>query len=62
MSKPETTVPDGWKLVPFTPTEAMLSAAGYDNPFWDYKDTYRGRDEVAEVWERMIAATPEPPA
>lgn len=38
------------------PTEEMLSGAGYDAPFWNFKDSYRGEEELIESWQAMIDA------
>jgi len=47
--------PEGWRLVPVEPTEAMHEAA---NREWDGRMSAR----AAGVWQAMLAAAPLPPA
>ena len=47
----EATVPDGWKLVPVEPTEAMLNDA----------DAYRAIT-LKDIWSALLAAAPAAPA
>ena len=50
---------EGWRLVPVTPTQAMLNAAGF---FDDDTINTRDGDEFArEVYRDMLAAAPTPP-
>lgn len=43
------------------PSDAMLEGL-YDDPIWDYKDSYIGKQQVIDMWEHMIdAALNEPP-
>lgn len=51
-------VPDGWILVPKEPTEEILAAMGYDDPFWDYKDSYVSKEDMASAYKKAIAALP----
>lgn len=52
-------VPDGWKLVPVEPTEAMV-LAGY-NALMEW-DARTGEDYgIGEVWRAMIDASPAAP-
>ena len=44
-------VPEGWKLVPIEPTNAMLEAL-YDGD---------ADKPVGEKWDAMLAAVPTPP-
>ena len=46
------TVPDGWKLVPFEPTEAMLDAA--------YSHPASTEDRMRKQYVSMLAAAPQP--
>jgi len=50
---PAVAVPEGWKLVPVEPTEAMLDRGGeaVENGYFGDR-----------VWSDMLAAAPEPPA
>jgi hypothetical protein len=53
-------VPEGWKLVPVEPTEAMVAEAG-----GPVVDLYRCDDQSyrpADVYADMLAAAPPPPA
>lgn len=49
----EPAVPEGWKLVPVEPTEAMHKAAERE---WDGRMSARSRG----VWQAMLAAAPSP--
>jgi hypothetical protein len=54
--------PAGWKLVPATPTEAMLAngkAGLHDASFSDFDAT---DEELFATWIAMLAASPPPPA
>lgn len=44
-------VPEGFRLVPVEPTEAMRAAGDYDK--WNY-------DDAADIYRAMLAAAPEP--
>ena len=49
-------VPDGWRLVPVEPTEAMLDAGtNLDPDQW-------GPGDLHYIWEVMLAASPVPQA
>lgn len=50
-----TNVPDGWKLVPVEPTEAMMDAGLYQS---SHDATWA---DVFSSWKDMLAAAPEPP-
>ena len=50
--KAEVTIPRGWKMVPFWPTDAMLEAACHDT-------TYTA---PRRAWAAMLAAAPTAPA
>lgn len=54
-------VPDGWKLVPVEPTEAMLEAAGNTEEIYNEwgEDLYVKNTE--EVYQAMLAAAPDAP-
>jgi len=48
-------VPEGWKLVPLTPTESMQQA-------WDLAPTYEcGDQEFISAYQAMLGAAPQPP-
>lgn len=54
--QPEPSVPEGWKLVPIEPTEAMLEVGFFaENDVFDSAKTKR-----IHVWKDMIAAAPQP--
>ena len=46
-------VPDGWKLVPVTPTAEMLDAAWHEGCLTEW--------QIREHWLRMLEAAPEAP-
>jgi len=55
-------VQQGWKLVPFEPTEEMLEAAMQredDEPLSDWGKIVRAPHK--DIYKAMIAALPEPP-
>lgn len=53
-------VPDGWKLVPIEPTDAML-VAGFG--YWlNVTGSPKQRDTAAAEWAGLLAAAPNPPA
>ncbi|MFE4125374.1 hypothetical protein ACFX4S_08950 [Kosakonia sp. YIM B13605] len=55
------TVPDGWKLVPVEPTEAMmLHKSGCQHHAWDDADCAM-RQTRRLVWAHMLAAVPAAP-
>ncbi|CCS30235.1 hypothetical protein [Salmonella enterica] len=55
------TVPDGWKLVPVEPTEAMmLHKSGCQHHAWDDADCAM-RQTRRLVWAHMLAASPAAP-
>lgn len=62
------TVPEGWRLVPVEPTEAMNRAAViYANGNAVYKNVAAEALKIeesiyGEVWSAMLAAAPQPPA
>lgn len=37
------------------PSEAMLTGL-YDDPIWEYKDSYLGKQQVIDMWKHMIDA------
>lgn len=37
------------------PNEAMLAGL-YDDPIWEYKDSYLGKQQVIDMWKHMIDA------
>mgnify|MGYP000892097587 CR=1 FL=1 len=45
------TVPDGWKLVPVEPTEAMLLLLGFTGSF----------EKMTQAYQKMLAAAPAAP-
>lgn len=49
-------LPDGWKPVPVEPTEAMVLAPGALHTSGRHARIHR------DVWSRMLAAAPAPPA
>ena len=57
--------PDGWRLVPAEPTEAMKSAGGHVNSEWlnDDAPLYESRYAMPMdgVWSAMLAAAPAAP-
>ncbi len=58
---PRYTLPDGWKLVPVEPTEAMmLHKSGCQHHAWDDADCAM-RQTRRLVWAHMLAAAPEAP-
>ena len=48
----------GYRVVPVEPTEAQSKGAGYDDPFWDYRDDFRGKGEVDGIYRAMLQAAP----
>ena len=54
--QPAPSVPEGWKLVPIEPTEAMLEVGFFaENDVFDSAKTKR-----IHVWKDMLAAAPQP--
>lgn len=51
-------VPDGWKLVPVEPDDAMIEA-GQDT--CEEKNCWGGRVYASDIWESMLAASPAAP-
>ena len=52
----EPSVPEGWKLVPIEPTEAMLEVGFFaENDVFDSAKTKR-----IHVWKDMLSAAPQP--
>lgn len=51
-------VPDGWKLVPVEPDDAMIEA-GQDT--CEEKNSWGGRVYASDIWESMLAASPAAP-
>lgn len=52
-------VPDGWKLVPMVPTEAMmLNESGCQHHAWDDANCPM-RESRRIIWKHMIEAAPE---
>jgi len=52
-------VPEGWRLVPIKPTQAMLDAAWEYHGSDEYQDSARSDTETdAECYESMINASP----
>lgn len=66
-----TRIPQGWKLVPLEPTEAMIEALGntpwivecetkvVGNEVITNKREYRDQRYVIDGWAAMLAAAPE---
>ena len=55
-AQPPSAVPEGWRLVPVEPTEAMLAP---------YRGLYRtriSRDTAARMWREMLAVASPPPS
>lgn len=57
-SGPGWPVPDGWKLVPVEPDDAMIEA-GQDT--CEEKNSWGGRVYASDIWESMLAASPAAP-
>ncbi|RVU74690.1 hypothetical protein [Pantoea dispersa] len=56
---PALRVPDGWKLVPIEPTEAMmLNESGCQHHAWDDANCPM-RESRRIIWKHMIEAAPE---
>ena len=53
-------VPEGWKLVPIEPTEAMLMGASEVaiTAARNSTTTFPAADETRHIWSAMLAATP----
>lgn len=51
----EIELPEGWQLVPFWPTEAMIAAG--NEAFWNGKDN---ATSIMGVYRAMLAAAPKP--
>jgi len=52
MAESETTIPQGWKLVPVEPTEEMMKVGWYK--------TF-SKPAAKRVWQEMISVSPEAP-
>jgi hypothetical protein len=55
---PPAQVPEGWKLVPISPTEAMLNATMADN--YVHGDLSAARTVLKDEYRAMLAAAPNP--
>jgi hypothetical protein len=55
-------VPDGWKLVPVTPTDEMLEAAENELIEFGFHAECVGELGKDDVWAAMLEAAPQPPA
>ncbi len=58
------TIPEGWKLVPVEPTEAMLAikvAQDDGRVVYDYGETGILRRARQDIWRAMLSASPPPP-
>ncbi|MFE1817044.1 hypothetical protein [Metapseudomonas otitidis] len=53
---PAAGVPEGWKLVPIEPTDAMLEIGAQ----CVYEPT--GKEDIGDVWSNMLIEAPTPPA
>lgn len=57
-------IPEGWKLVPIVPTEAMKKAGGHANSEWLNDNAPIGEVRymmpMDSVYEAMLAAAPKP--
>ena len=54
-------IPEGWYLVPFEPTEGMLSAGIPENAVLDPGTAFMFRKGRISTWKHMIGAAPAAP-
>jgi len=56
---PAVSVPDGWKLIPIEPTQAMMNAAFDAFEVWLPRPYANGTEARNAIYAAMLAASPE---